>query len=277
MKIYSLCGGALVAFCASNVLANTVAITEFINNADGEDSGREFVELYNYGTSTVDLSGQTVSDEDSDSFTFPAGAQIASGDFVIVVSGGSGSDLTPAQAKAVFEAEWLSGSADPRVFGATPFAFGNGGDEIIVSDSTSAVIWSLAYENDESSGVATYLTDDDFTVSAWGTKADPGVVRVGADDQTRFVGDLGYEEYTGSESGLQTSDFAAITDSGFLTGQGIATDFFDNVEEPSLGTPLAGDYTTLGGAPVAVPAETYLSLALFALGLGWVGARRTRK
>ena len=75
-----------VGIGAARVVAQ-VAITEFINNPDGADQGREWVELYNFGPSDVCLTGWTVADEGTDLFALPD-VTIASGGYVVLVSGG---------------------------------------------------------------------------------------------------------------------------------------------------------------------------------------------
>lgn len=253
-----------VSMFAATAMANTVAITEFVNNTEGEDSGREFVEIFNYGPSSVDLSSWTLMDEDSDSYTFP-GISIPSGGYMVLVAGGSGSDLTPAQAKAVFEQEWLGGVADSRVLGMSPFALGNGDDELILKDASNNTVWSLAFSDDETGEIGTFLTGDDFSTTAFGTKAAPGVVRNGFDNGSGSF--LGYEENVNvTDTFAYDSDFAAIKDGTFLTGQGIATNFFDNVDAATHASPLLGGYTV-------VPEPSSIALLL----MGGVAVLRRRK
>ena len=164
-------GAVLSLVMSGAVSANTIAVTEFLNNAEGEDSGREWIELFNYGSAPVDLTGWTLTDEDSDSVALPS-VTVPSGGYVIVVNGSS--DMTGVQAKAVFETEWLGGVADARVFGVSGIALGNSTDEIIISNGSATAVWSLAYENDENDD-ATTLTLGDFSVTAWVTKPIPAL------------------------------------------------------------------------------------------------------
>jgi hypothetical protein len=244
MKITRTLGAfALSALLAGSALANTVAITEFLNNGEGEDSGREWLEIFNYGQSSVNLNNWTLTDEGSDSFKFP-NVTIPSGGYLVLVTGGSSSDLTESQAKAVFEQEYLGGVADSRVLGMSPFALGNSGDELILSDAGSNVVWSLAYGNDETQAVATFLTGDDFGTTMFGSEAAPGVVRNG--DDNGLVGFLGYEENTNVVDPFAfSSTITGIKDATFLTNLGLATDFYDNVDDPSVGSPLAGGYSVV--------------------------------
>ena len=248
---------ALALLFGASAASADIAITEFLNNAEGEDSGREWVELYNYGTSAVTLSGWTLAEEDSDSIAVPT-MTIASGDYALLANGGS--DLNAAQAKAVFEAEWLGGIADARVFGVTSMALGNSDDELILSDGVGTV-WNLAYGNDENDN-ATYLTGDGdgWSQTDWGTKAGVQVVRQG--DDLGVLGLLGFERNNspvggpldpGDDPYAYESDYLAIKDAGFLTSIGLATDFYDNVDNGSWGSPLAGAY-------VAVPEPATLTI-----------------
>lgn len=244
---------ALALLVGTSAASAGIAVTEFLNNAEGEDSGREWIELYNYGMSAVTLNGWTLADEDSDAITIPT-MTIASGDYAILASGGS--DLDAAQAKAVFEAEWLGGIADARVFGVTTMALGNSDDELILSDGVGTV-WNLAYGNDENDN-ATYLTGagDAWTRTDWGTKDGVQILRQG--DDLGIPGLLGFELNNSPVGGpldpgddlfAYESDYLAIKDAGFLASIGLATDFYDNVDNGSWGSPLAGAYV-----PVPEPA-----------------------
>jgi hypothetical protein len=182
-------GSAMILCAAGLAMAQSIAITEFLNNADGEDDGAEWMELYNYGTADIDLTGWTVSDEDIDSYPLD-GITIKAGDFIILVGGSSA--ITGADKKARFESEWLGGRGDDRVHGIDDnWAFGNSGDEIILTDDMANVVWNLAYDNDETNAFATFLTDDEYMVTDYGSKAAPGIVREG--DDNGMPGFLGYE------------------------------------------------------------------------------------
>ena len=190
------------AFVASGVAAfagaDTIAVTEFINNAIGEDDGREWVELYNYGNDDINLLDWVARDRDIDSFTF-GDVTIAAGDFIILVGGSS--SLTGAEKKTRFETEWLGGVADDRVIGIDgSWAIGNAEDEIVIVNPDGVEVWVAAYGNDESDGQTTFLTVDDYTVNVFGDKGDPGIVREGFDNGTSDF--LGYE----SQDSLNATD-----------------------------------------------------------------------
>lgn len=216
-------------------LGGNVAITEFINNPDGDDDFREWVELFNYGPAAVSLMGWTICDEDVNSETL-GDITIPSGGYLILTDG-----------KGVFETEWLAGVADDRVVEfSTGFTLGNSSDEIILQDAGDVVVWSLAYANDEDTGHATFLAVDDFTITSFGDKSNPGIVRDGNDN--------GLSGFLGYESNDETADVYAYESS--------AADPSDN----GWGSPLLGGYT-------AIPEPSGLALFVLA-GVAIIGRRR---
>ncbi|HPF38866.1 MAG TPA: lamin tail domain-containing protein [Phycisphaerae bacterium] len=240
MKQFRTLAAALAVLTFASVAkADLVAITEFMNNANGEDNGREWVELFNYGATSVDVSGWTLNDEDTDSFTIPNGTTIPSGGYLILVSGGSGG-ISAADAKATFEAEWLGGAADARVIGMESYALGNSGDELVLSDAGANLVWSLAYMNDETEAVATYHTSADLSgvANVYGSKAAPGVVRAGDDNGS--AGFLGYED---SDLGVSQDPFGYASDIAPLAGLG--WEDYSGVTTAGFGSPLAGGYTVV--------------------------------
>ncbi len=75
--------------------AGSLKINEFIYNPDGTDTGNEWVELYNAGTTALRLDDYTLQgagttwDED---FRFPGGVSLAPGEFVLVGGANVGAD-----------------------------------------------------------------------------------------------------------------------------------------------------------------------------------------
>jgi hypothetical protein len=215
-----------------------VAISEFLNDPDGNDQGREWLELFNYGGETVDLDGWSLGDEGSDLIVLPP-AEVPPGGYLILVSGGIGG-LDAATAKAVFETEWLGGAPDPRVVGVTGVALANGADELVLHDPGGSLVWSLAHSDDDTPAHATFLTEThDFSVSVFGDASDPGVVRDGFDNG--IDGFLGYQS-----NDATPDDFASTSDISQLA-QLYGKDF-DNVQTPSVASPLAGGYRAPNGA-----------------------------
>ena len=251
---------ALALLVGTSAASAGIAVTEFLNNAEGEDSGREWIELFNYGLDSVDLTGWTLEDQGTDSVALPS-VVIPSDGYIILANGAT--DMTAAQAKAVFEQEWLGGVANANVFGVAGMALGNSGDEFLVNNASPATVWNVAYTNDENDH-STWLTPDDFSRTDWGDTLGPFIDRTG--DDLGIVNLLGYERNLDTADPLAwESDYLAIKDAGFLSGIGLPTDFYDGVDNGSWGSPLTGHYT-----PVPEPATLTL------LVLGGVAVLRRR-
>jgi hypothetical protein len=115
-----------------------VIISEFLANAEGDDDGREWFELFNTTDEDIDLTGWSIVDNDDDAHTI----------------GGDGPVLIPARGYLV-----LGESTDPTVNGGAPvdYAFddditlGNSNDEIILLQG-DAVIHSIGYGDFEVDG-----------------------------------------------------------------------------------------------------------------------------
>lgn len=183
--------GALALMASLGVAAaaqaqNTIAITEYMNDTNGPAAQGEWVELYNYGTSPVNIGGWRLLDQDSDSVTLPS-ATIGPKEFLIL-----------ARDKAAFEANWLKGVASPKVVQwPSGFALSDGGtDELILRNASNTLVWRIAYGDypESNNGSSTWFTGTDFTVTDHGTKGNV-ISRNGTDAPT---GTLGYEgqEYT---------------------------------------------------------------------------------
>lgn len=192
-KLHSAIVGAILAIASASSAADTVAVTEYLQDGNGPASGTngnpndEYVELYNYGSAPVVMTGWKLKDDDTDSMTMPSGTTINAHDFLII-----------ARHKPTFEAMWLKGVADSRVIQEpTNFPLGDNDDEIVLYNASNAVVWRVAYPDPGTAkitGAATFYTGTDFTVTNQGTKASP-INRAGNDALT---GTLGYEgeEYT---------------------------------------------------------------------------------
>jgi len=208
-----------------------IAITEFVNDplGDDSDSGREYVEFFNYSDADVNIMNWVLKDEDSDSLLITTTSTIIpSGEFLLYASG-----------KSAIETEWFGGVADDRIIeyggpNSETMQLSNSGDELVLINSSGDTVWALAYTNDDQwdttgtadDGFNTYLSYyTDFTThpSRWGTKAEPGIVRNGP-DTTIIDSVLGYEGGAFTED-----DFARLSLNG------------------DSGSPLAGYYTQVSG------------------------------
>ena len=55
--------------CANCVDEGSIIITEILNNADGDDDGKEWFEVFNTTASDIDMENWVISDEGSNSIT----------------------------------------------------------------------------------------------------------------------------------------------------------------------------------------------------------------
>lgn len=240
-----------VGFGAADA-AGQLAITEFMNNPDGADQGREWIELSNVGPAELCLDGWTVQDEGTDVFALPD-VTIASGGCIVLVSGGvpglGGVDA--ATAVAIFAQEWLGGRPSPAVIGMQGMVLGNEADEIVVRDPDGVVAWSVAWRDDETPPFATFLTHAaGYVVRVFGDSVEPGVVRDGDDN--------GVPGFAGYQQNDATADPFAVP-SRIDNLVALFGDDFANVLLPSVGSPLAGGYAVVppgdldGDGTVGVP------------------------
>ena len=213
------------------LLFSQIAVTEFISDPNSLDDENEWVELYNYSLNAVDIEDWTIEDEDSDNSTIISTSfNIPSGDFVIL-----------AVDKAQFEANWLGGNANSMVLEVS-MILANTSDEIIIKDQNGNTIWNLAYGNDEVGGRATFFTEDNFSVTNYGSKSNPGVDRVGND----VTGSLGYQR---NSTTTDPDSYTAING--------------------DLGSPLLGGYTPL---PISLTSFTAKPNDKNSVALNWVTA-----
>ncbi len=246
----------VAALLTANPLHAQVAITELLNNPDGTDKGREWVELFNLTARPVALAGWVLGDEGTDAVALPD-VTLAAGAYLVLVNGGIGG-VDAATAKAIFETEWLDGSPSAGVIGVTGMALANGADELVLRDARGVEVWSLAWADDETPPFATFLTGThDFSIKAFGTARAPGVVRNG--DDNGIKGFLGYEQ-----NDATADRWATMSDVSKLAAR-FGEDFL-NVESPSVGSPLAGGYRAapvgdVDGDGVVGPADLAFLLA----------------
>lgn len=122
--------------------SGTVVFSEIFYDTPGTDSNEEWIELYNAGSTTIDLSGYTITDNNGtgSSYTFPSGSTILPGSYFTVASNSAG-----------FNALY---SFDADQYGSIP-ALNNGGDALILTDGSSIEVDAVAWEGGASSGVPT--------------------------------------------------------------------------------------------------------------------------
>jgi hypothetical protein len=80
----------ITAYADSEVVINEIMASNEMTAADADDEYDDWIELYNNGNTTIDLSAWYLSDSDSqlDKFQFPEGAQIEAGAYLIVWTDG---------------------------------------------------------------------------------------------------------------------------------------------------------------------------------------------
>ncbi len=132
----------------AGALSYTLLITEVNSNATGGD----FFELYNYGTSAIDLSGWKWDDDsgnfaDAAAVTFPVGTSIAAGEKIVVTVG---SDA------AAFRAAWNNLSPSTQVIAITGPGLGRE-DGVVIFNAAGQVATAFNYDT-------TSITASDGTV-----------------------------------------------------------------------------------------------------------------
>ena len=108
-----------------------IVINELQYHPASDDHGEEYIELYNSGTITVDLSGWQFSD--GINYTFPVSASIPPGGYVVV-----GHD--PATVEAVYG---ISGVLGPFESG----RLSNGGERVAIEDAGGSLVDEVAYDD----------------------------------------------------------------------------------------------------------------------------------
>jgi hypothetical protein len=211
----------------------SLAITEFMNQPIGEQDGREWVELYNFGKEPVDLKGFQLTDNAQEVCNIPE-VTIKPGDYIIIVLGHDYRRLAEDR-KKIFETEWLGGKMDSRVVGIEGrFSLGRA-QTLMLQNRRRANLWLLGYGADEKAGMSTYLAMDKFDIRHYGTKEKPSINRAGNDGTV-----LGYEgQQTKKEDAAWTSDVTKIEAfAGYLYQARTA----GGTNDPGVGSPLKGNY-----------------------------------
>jgi hypothetical protein len=211
-----------------------VAITEWIASPRGTDATDEWIEIHNYGATAVDLQNWRLKDEDTNN-------SLISSTSLVIPAGGY---LILARDKAAFEAQWLNGCSNARVIEVV-FALANGTDEIVLEDANGNIVWSVAYQNDESVGRATHYTESTYSNRTWGSKATPGIVRNGND----VTATLGYEKNNSTADPLSyssTNNDEGSPLNGSIVGtdltRGTALEFNGTTGEVNLGNNASLDF-----------------------------------
>jgi hypothetical protein len=115
----------------------TLAISEIHYNPNnpalGDPSDQEFIEIYNYGTEPVNLSGFQLTDFRDDPYVFSGGLSLGAGEYIVV-----------ARTPAVFTSVYGGGiNLAPTGFGNANLS--NGGETVTLLDAGGALIVSVTY------------------------------------------------------------------------------------------------------------------------------------
>ncbi len=174
----------------------TILISEVYYDTTGTDSVEEYVELYNTGTVSIDISGWTLTDNYS-SFTIPANTIVEGQSTVIVAADAAGFN-------ALF-------GFTPDVSGSS-LALSNSGDEVTLKNTSAAEIDFVAWEN-YVSGWSVYANTsnsiernpvniDTDTVSDWlsNVTPTPGSINSGGSIQGSILLSEVYYDTTGTDS-----------------------------------------------------------------------------
>jgi len=91
----------------------------------------EFIELHNTGSTAVELAGWSIADNVMVRFTFPLGARIEPGSYVVVFGGG--------------DPETFSGLPEVPVFTSTGLYLNNTGDSVFLTNRDGSLVDSVSY------------------------------------------------------------------------------------------------------------------------------------
>jgi hypothetical protein len=151
----------LLFFLASTYsisIAQTIAITEIMYNADSSLQSKSWVELYNYGTASVNLSDWVLKDETVvNTFVIPVGTNIGAGDYLVI-----------AQSLDTFA---LIYPTVTNVIGSFAFGFDNTSGSVRIYNASGALVKSVSYIDslpwpNAADGLGPSLQIEDYTADA---------------------------------------------------------------------------------------------------------------
>ena len=118
-----------------NLIINEVLADPGTTSGDANNDGivntsqDEFVEMYNNGSSSLDLSGWTMEDGYSERHVFPSGTVIGAGEFLVLFGGGSVDNF----------------NGNGQISSTGSIGLNNGGDDVIIKNNSGVVVVSLNY------------------------------------------------------------------------------------------------------------------------------------
>lgn len=217
--------GKTLAFTTGEKVEHNILITEVNSNAQGGD----FFEVYNYGSTTIDLSGWKM-DDDSASFTdsaavaLPGGLTLAAGQSLVVA-------LVKADGLSAFKAAWNLDDSD-QVIGIDGPGLGKK-DAVVLFDSSGNVATAFSYgaaSLTASDGTLitqaltnTGFVDDQHAGAAYGSTATASAIwdMVSAKDPHyvgAMAGQLGAFAQAGSPAAVGSPGIVEIVQIGISSG-----------------------------------------------------------
>ena len=124
----------ITAYFTGSAAPTKICISEFNYNSSSMANAGDWVELHNYGTTPIDISGWRFSDSnDNHNFHFPTGTVIAANGYLVLYE-----DSTK------FKSQFPSVT---NILGPTGFNLSNGGDQIRLFDNSNSLYLSFYYQD----------------------------------------------------------------------------------------------------------------------------------
>ncbi len=175
---------SITAYFSGSSQAPSVCISEFNYNSDGALNSGDWIELHNYSSSSINISGWKLKDSDDlNTYVFPVGTAIPSHGYLVVAQ-----DLT--KFSGVFPSV-------NNVMGELGFSLSNGGDQIRLLDANDQVLISFYYQD-----VSPWPVEADgqgYTCELTSNTANPG------DGNNWEIGCLGGSPGAQRSSGITTA------------------------------------------------------------------------
>ncbi|MCR4407064.1 MAG: lamin tail domain-containing protein [Anaerolineae bacterium] len=147
-------------------VADHVLISEVLYDPPGNDTGKEWIELYNPTASTVNLAGFRLGDAVNSGdyerlYQFPDGAQIGPGETLVIAQTAAGFRSLGYSPPTDPDYEWNDTDLAipnliPSDWGNGEFALSNNGDEVLLLDATGAVVDVVVYGTGSYPGVVPF-------------------------------------------------------------------------------------------------------------------------
>ena len=125
---------AIKAFFTGSAIAPKICVSELNYNSNSAYNSGDWIELHNYGTMNIDISGWRLSDgNDNHNFIFPTGTQIPVNGYLVLVE-----DSFKFKSQFPTVTNWL---------GLTGFNFSNKGDQVRLFNNVDVLYLSFFYQD----------------------------------------------------------------------------------------------------------------------------------